>query len=367
MRLTPWSREHVFADLRPYVCSFKDCDLADEQYLSKGEWLAHEFRNHIIEFQEEQLIAFKRPDQPSGLLLCPFCDEKTDRGTRARGDHLGRHMEEIAFAVVTKPYEEWDFYSTSSIRPEHATDAHQAVGGRVSGINLDDLAGHLNGRIKETISIGETKTKPQSSNHKPKTHRKRKKTFQKINNIYKTAQHDNNPHAAPHNAFKQAQKNKSKRNNTPQNRGNKHNKTIQDYYGCTFPSCNLDFGTALAWMNHELSTHLPLSAWRCSEHSTRDPSSSTIKCGQLFREKALFRWHLIYFHGIPKVGSCDSPYIAQQLRDRRVGRAGQQRFWCGFCKEILPWPSIDLSTDDWRRRFNHINDEHFNEGKVPHD
>ena len=128
IRLTPWSREHVFADLRPYICSFKDCDLADEQYSSKGEWLAHEFRNHIIERQEEQFIAFNRPDQPSGLLLCPFCDEKTDRGTRARGDHLGRHMEEIAFAVVTKPYEDWDFYSTSSLRSEHATDAHQAVG-----------------------------------------------------------------------------------------------------------------------------------------------------------------------------------------------------------------------------------------------
>ena len=158
------------------------------------------------------------------------------------------------------------------------------------------------------------------------------------------------------------------RSSAPRNpRYGQHGKIQDFYYGCTFPSCNLHFGTALAWMNHELSTHLPLSAWRCSEHSTRDRSSSTIKCGQLFRKTALFRWHLIYFHGIPKVGSCDSPYIAQQLRDRRVGRAGHQRLWCGFCKEILPWPSTDLSTDDWRRQFNHINDEHFNEGKVPHD
>ena len=357
----------MFADLRPYVCSFKDCDLADEQYLSKGEWLAHEFRNHIIEFQEEQLIAFKRPEQPSGLSLCPFCDEKTDRGTRARGDHLGRHMEEIAFAVVTKPYEDWDFYSTSSLPSEHATDAHQAVGGRVSRINRDDLAGYLNGRTKEIIPIEEAKARPQSLDHEREALRKRRGAFQRFQDVYETAQHDDGPHAAPHDAFKRAQERETRRSNAPQDRGNGQHEKIQDYYGCTFPSCNLHFDTALAWMNHELSRHLPLSAWRCSEYSTSDRSSSTIKCGQLFQEKALFRWHLIYFHGIPKVGSCDAPYIAQQLRDRRVGRAGQQRFWCGFCKEILPWPSTDLSTDNWTRRFNHINDEHFNEGKVPHD
>lgn len=32
--------------------------------------------------------------------------------TRAR--HVGRHMEEIAFSMVTKPCEVWDFYSDSS-------------------------------------------------------------------------------------------------------------------------------------------------------------------------------------------------------------------------------------------------------------
>jgi hypothetical protein len=27
--------------------------------------------------------------------------------------HLGQHVDEIAFAVLTKPYKEWDFYSES--------------------------------------------------------------------------------------------------------------------------------------------------------------------------------------------------------------------------------------------------------------
>lgn len=47
---------------------------------------------------------------------CLFCNDYRgfDRTERVR--HIGRHMEEIAFAIVTKPYEEWDFYSVSSER-----------------------------------------------------------------------------------------------------------------------------------------------------------------------------------------------------------------------------------------------------------
>ena len=45
---------------------------------------------------------------------CLFCNEDIgfDRTKRVR--HIGRHMEEIAFAIVTKPYEKWDFYSVPS-------------------------------------------------------------------------------------------------------------------------------------------------------------------------------------------------------------------------------------------------------------
>ena len=46
----------------------------------------------------------------------PFCSEDIGRIRTNRGRHIGRHMEEIAFAVVTKPYEEWDFYSSPSER-----------------------------------------------------------------------------------------------------------------------------------------------------------------------------------------------------------------------------------------------------------
>ena len=45
---------------------------------------------------------------------CLFCgvDKLDIEGSIRR--HIERHMEEIAFAVVSKSYEEWEFYSDSS-------------------------------------------------------------------------------------------------------------------------------------------------------------------------------------------------------------------------------------------------------------
>ena len=42
---------------------------------------------------------------------CPFCGENNLHIKRSRRRHVERHMEEVAFAVVSKPYEEWDFCS----------------------------------------------------------------------------------------------------------------------------------------------------------------------------------------------------------------------------------------------------------------
>ena len=45
---------------------------------------------------------------------CLFCGENNLYVEDSRRRHIERHMEEVAFAVVSKPYEEWDFYSDSS-------------------------------------------------------------------------------------------------------------------------------------------------------------------------------------------------------------------------------------------------------------
>ena len=46
--------------------------------------------------------------------LCFFCGERLGEGWMKDSIHICRHLEEIAFAVVRKPYEEWDFYSDST-------------------------------------------------------------------------------------------------------------------------------------------------------------------------------------------------------------------------------------------------------------
>ena len=45
---------------------------------------------------------------------CLFCGQDKLHVEGSRRRHIERHMEEVAFAIVSKPYEEWDFYSDSS-------------------------------------------------------------------------------------------------------------------------------------------------------------------------------------------------------------------------------------------------------------
>lgn len=44
---TAW-KKHVFRDLKPYVCTFKDCDL--KMFRSRNEWWSHELHNHRREW-----------------------------------------------------------------------------------------------------------------------------------------------------------------------------------------------------------------------------------------------------------------------------------------------------------------------------
>ena len=54
------------------------------------------------------------PIKAHGNTKCPFCGEDNLHVEDSRRRHIERHMEEVAFAVVSKPYEEWDFYSDST-------------------------------------------------------------------------------------------------------------------------------------------------------------------------------------------------------------------------------------------------------------
>ena len=96
-------RKHVMRDLRPYVCTALECNHKTETFPSILRYESHKMVSHDLYFEES--------------IVCIFCGERTDPGKSgcgAREQHIGRHMEEIAFAVVPKAYEEWEFYSESS-------------------------------------------------------------------------------------------------------------------------------------------------------------------------------------------------------------------------------------------------------------
>ncbi|RFU33867.1 hypothetical protein B7463_g2501, partial [Scytalidium lignicola] len=150
-------KKHVFHDLKPYVCTFKTCEM--RMFRSRNEWFAHELQNHRREWvcQYCQHETFKAPDvwadhmksshpsvlansQLEALMLqseepidhipasaCPLCDDWEEqinkRYTQQTSKiqllnngqtvepystvkqfrtHLGRHMQQLALFALPK-------------------------------------------------------------------------------------------------------------------------------------------------------------------------------------------------------------------------------------------------------------------------
>ncbi|KAF2107478.1 hypothetical protein BDV96DRAFT_653819 [Lophiotrema nucula] len=125
---TEWKR-HIFRDLRPYVCTFDDCQTPDKQYQSRHDWVYHEtqmhrrqwvcekhhtsfatkqgFINHIIESHQgsvtqEQLPVLtemsERAMDHMQIVSCPLCPD--ERQLQILHSHLGEHLEAIALFVL---------------------------------------------------------------------------------------------------------------------------------------------------------------------------------------------------------------------------------------------------------------------------
>ena len=103
------ARIHVFGDLKPYQCLEETCPQADTTYASLRELRKHYANVHT-------LAEITR----AGPASCPLCSEElTSSNIHTRFKHVGRHMEDIAFAVVPRQFEDWTFYSESSADSSH--------------------------------------------------------------------------------------------------------------------------------------------------------------------------------------------------------------------------------------------------------
>ena len=131
---------HVFADLRPYICTFPDCRDELAQFTSRAAWADHEFTEHrhdqtwnclecskkfasALDWEQHlqgmhnrvfigpQLpvarnIAYHTQTRPIETEECPLCRVVLGKPRRAFVKHVGRHMEEIALMALPRNAEE---------------------------------------------------------------------------------------------------------------------------------------------------------------------------------------------------------------------------------------------------------------------
>ena len=117
-------------------------------------------------------------------------------------------------------------------------------------------------------------------------------------------------------------------------------------YGCTFPRCKKRFGSKNDWKRHENSQHFQQETYRC-----RYPDAAGQDCCQVFYCGDGFVTHLKHQH------ACTEEQAKEERNERHIGRNGQGRFWCGFCKNVLKLDQRGIEA--WDERFKHIGD-HFN-------
>ncbi|KAF6232486.1 hypothetical protein HO173_009366 [Letharia columbiana] len=114
-----WER-HVLRDLRPYVCTYKDCTEADQQYDNIKDWVNHEIKIHrglerqMDDPSEQSSDAHSESQDPREFLPqtqhpnpltpndvwreeCPICQE-----THPSFSHVALHLRKIAVFALPK-------------------------------------------------------------------------------------------------------------------------------------------------------------------------------------------------------------------------------------------------------------------------
>lgn len=142
------SRRHVFADLKPYVCTFSGCQDELKIFPTRSLWEDHEFSQHRFnknwacsscsfktptseaycehlqvthnlslsddQYQIATRSAEVREPQHIELQNCPLCLEVPGKSRRNFVTHVGKHMESIALAALPRDEESTDSESDTS-------------------------------------------------------------------------------------------------------------------------------------------------------------------------------------------------------------------------------------------------------------
>lgn len=122
----------------------------------------------------------------------------------------------------------------------------------------------------------------------------------------------------------------------------KHLRRHDKPYGCTFPKCNSQFGSKSDWRRHENTQHFQLAVWKCNE-----PIGEGMVCPKACYGRNVFEGHLRKDHNVAEVD------VVRRQDDCRVDRSTNDRFWCGFCKDVIP-VNPKVNNGAWGERYDHI-------------
>ncbi|KAL2071260.1 hypothetical protein VTL71DRAFT_12495 [Oculimacula yallundae] len=141
-------RRHIFADLKPYLCTFPGCKDEYKTFATRKLWEEHEFgqhrvnrfwacstcqhksdsaedwRSHLVQAHnfplsegqyslEARLVEFHEPISIESL-SCPLCLEVPGKSQRHFATHVGKHMEGIALAALPRDADSSDTESITS-------------------------------------------------------------------------------------------------------------------------------------------------------------------------------------------------------------------------------------------------------------
>lgn len=97
---TAW-KQHVFEDLRPWVCIYPECPVSINPFPTRKDWISHLALEHVLD-----------SNWPS--FDCPLCQCQTGQGMSQITKHLSGHLEEISLAALPGEYDADDNSSIST-------------------------------------------------------------------------------------------------------------------------------------------------------------------------------------------------------------------------------------------------------------
>ncbi|KAI5810627.1 hypothetical protein BZA77DRAFT_347636 [Pyronema omphalodes] len=170
-------QKHVFRDIRPYVCTFRNCSQASRLYSSRHEWFHHEcefhrrewpcdhcdevssssqaFKDHItkrhrhlLDIESIAVLVDRSERVVESSQPCPLCPETLTPKRLQR--HLGKHMQQIALFVLPGSLQEDEEDQDDNVQGTKDEDiddeedngsAQSDYGSRESGSKVEDDGG----------------------------------------------------------------------------------------------------------------------------------------------------------------------------------------------------------------------------------